>query len=187
MRVVLFIGHRGVGTGASWEHLDEHELAHKAACAIGATLMLRGHQPFVITGEGDDYLSERVRLATANKPDLAFCLHFNSHENPEADGCEVFYDPDDTTALGLAMLVAPRIAAGTGVRLRHEADGGVAVDDELLVLNAMVEVCPTAYLEPLFLSNAHDREMLTRAGYFADLARAVADTVDLWERIGGGP
>lgn len=184
MRVVLFVGHKGVGTGASWECLDEHELAQKAAIAIGCTLMLRGHQPFVVTGEGTNSIEQRVRLAECEAPDLAIACHFNAHDT-DADGCEVLYHPDPPDALGFAMLLAPRVAGATGVRMRHPNQTGVVARDDLRLLNYMRRICQTVILEPLFLTSATDRAVLTAPDYWRNLASGVADSVDFWQQIGG--
>jgi len=84
------------------------------------------------------------------------------------------------------MLLAPRVALATDVRLRHEADSGVVCRSDLKLLNYMRRVCPTVILEPLFLSSAVDRAALAAVDYWGNLGRAVADTVDLWEQMGGG-
>lgn len=189
MRVVIFIGHKGVGTGAVHGELDEHELAQKAAIGIGCTLMVRGHQPFVITGEGTNSIEQRVRLAEKEQPDVALTCHFNAFDDPENKyhsdcGCEVLYHPADTESQALAMLLAPRIAGYTGVRLRHENHAGTVPRDSgrgSRILKYMLAAgIPFAYLEPLFLTDPGDRMTLRQPGYFLALSRAVADALELW-------
>ena len=189
MRVVIFVGHKGVGTGAAHGDLDEHELAQKAAIGIGCTLMVRGHQPFIVTGEGSDYIEERVRLAEQEHPDVALTCHFNAFDDPENRhdtdrGCEVLYHPADKESLALAMLLGPRLAEYTGVRLRHENHAGTVPRDSgrgSRILKYMLTAgIPFAYLEPLFLTDPGDRIILQTPGYFRNLSRAIADALELW-------
>ena len=181
MRVVIFVGHKGVGTGATHGNLDEHELAQKAAIAIGCTLMVRGYQPFIVTGEGSDYVEQRIRLAEKEHADVAVSCHFNSVDAQGPDGCEVLYHEDDSEAMALAMLTAPRIANHTGVRLRHESDAGTVPRHNLRLLRYMAHAhLPCVILEPLFLSNAGDRATVQTAGYFLSLSRAVVDALEVW-------
>jgi len=179
MRVVLFVGHKGVGTGATWEHLDEHELAHKAAISIGATLLMRGHDPFVVTGQGTNYIEQRVSLAAELAPDCAISCHFNAHDS-DAHGCEVLYHPHDTSALGLAMMLGNKVADQTEVRQRHPDTCGAFPRPGLKLLRYMKRVCPTVILEPLFLTSAIDRAVLDGPRYWQNLARAAGDALHVW-------
>ena len=189
LRIVLFVGHRGPGTGAQDDPLtayneDEFDNAQKAACAIGAFLLLKHHQPLVITGEGDDYLAERVRLALKCRPDLAIACHFNAHENEQAHGCEVLFHPDDEQAAALALACAAKIAAETGVRLRHPESCGTVTRTGLKVLNLMLGAgIPTVVIEPLFLTNPDEQRKLAHPRYFSDLARGVSDAIGMWAEV----
>ena len=189
LRIVLFVGHRGPGTGAQDDPLtayneDEFDNAQKAACAIGAFLLLQHHQPLVITGEGDDYLEERVRLALRCNPDLAIACHFNAFDDPQAHGCEVLSHPDDEQAAALALACAAKIAAETGARLRHPEDCGTVRRTDLKVLNLMLGAgIPTVIIEPLFLSNPDDQRKLAHPRYFSDLARGVSEAIGLWAEV----
>ena len=186
LRVVLFVGHRGPGTGAQDDpgtayNEDEFDNAQKAACAIGAFLLLQHHQPLVITGEGDDYIEERVRLALACRPDLAIACHFNAHKDEQAHGCEVLFHPDDEEAAALALACAAKIAAETGVRLRHLEHCGTVTRTGLKLLNLMLGTgIPTVIIEPLFLTNPDEQRKLAHPRYFSDLARGVSEAIGMW-------
>ena len=183
LRVALFVGHRGPGTGASCEGVDEFEQAQKAACAIGAALMLRGHQPFICTGQGEHYIEQRALLAETCKVDVAISCHFNAHES-DAHGCEVLHHPDDEEAAGLALACAANICQRTGVWLRHPETVGVVPRDDLRVLNYMHSSrIPTVLIEPLFLTNEDDRAKLAHPDYFRDLSKAVVDSLELWAAV----
>lgn len=190
LRVALFVGHRGPGTGAQDDpatayNEDEFDNAQKAACAIGAFLLLRHHQPLVITGEGDDYLTERVRLALESRADIAIACHFNAHENPQAHGCEVLFHPEDATGSSeLALACAAKIAAETGARLRHPESCGTVTRTGLKVLNLMLGAgVSTVIIEPLFLSNPDDQRRLAEPRYFSDLARGVCGAIGMWAEV----
>ena len=187
LRVALFVGHRGPGTGAQDDPLtayneDEFDNAQKAACAIGAFLLLQHHQPLVITGEGDDYLEERVRLALKSRADLAIGCHFNAVADEQAHGCEVLFHPEDTVgASELALACAAKIADETGVRLRHPESCGTVTRIGLKVLNLMLGAgVPTVIIEPLFLSNPDDQRKVAHPRYFSDLARGVCGAIGMW-------
>lgn len=192
LRVALFVGHKGPGTGAPDDpktayNEDEFDNAQKAACAIGAFLLLQHHQPLVITGEGADYLEERVRLALKSRADIAIACHFNAHENEQAHGCEVLFHPGCTVGSGeLALACAAKIAAETGVRLRHPEDCGTVKRTGLKVLNLMLGAgVPTVIIEPLFLSNPDDQCKVAHPRYFSDFARGVASAIALWAEFWG--
>ena len=189
LRVALFVGHKGPGTGAQDDPLtpyneDEFDNAQKAACAIGANLLLRHHQPLVITGEGDDYLVERVRLALKSRCDLAIGCHFNAVADRRANGCEVLAHPADESSWALASVLANHIAQRTGVELRHKGSFGTVEVGGLAVLSAMFKAkTPAAIIEPLFLSNEEDQQVLASDGYWRDLATAVCDAIDIWAAV----
>ena len=190
LRVALFVGHRGPGTGAQDDPLtayneDEFDNAQKAACAIGAFLLLQHHQPLVITGEGDDYLNERVRLALVSHADIAIACHFNAHENPDAHGCEVLFHPRDNVGSSeLALACAAKIADETGVRLRHPGSCGTVARTGLKVLNLMLDAgVPTVIIEPLFLSNPDDQSKVAHPRYFSDLARGLCGAIGMWAEV----
>lgn len=187
LRVALFVGHRGPGTGAQDDPLtayneDEFDNAQKAACAIGAFLLLRHHQPLVITGEGDDYIAERVRLVLGCSPDLAIACHFNAAADDQAHGCEVLFHPEDITGSSeLALACAAKIASTTGVHLRHPEDCGTVKRRDLKLLNLMLGTdIPTVIIEPLFLTNPDDQRKLGNPRYFSDLARGVSEAIGMW-------
>ena len=189
LRVVLMVGHRGVGTGAAWHddeyHLDEFDLAAKAVIAIGDALMSRGHQPLPVTGEGShDYLAQRARMAEACRPDVAISCHFNAAEDERARGVEVLYHSQIETAHNLARTLAFQVHAMTQVPLRRVEDCGTwAAEKSKYILRAMRAICPTVILEPAFLTNQWDRKTITKPGYFHLLGEAVAGAVEMWEAL----
>lgn len=182
------VGHKGVGTGASWHDdeydLDEFDLAAKAVVAIGDALMSRGHQPLPVTGEGSDYLAERARMAEMCRPDLAISCHFNAVEDDRARGCEVLYHSQIETAHNLARTMAFQVSSFTRVPLHRPKDCGTwAAEAEKVILRHMRRICPTVILEPLFLTNRADRRALTQQGYWHLLGEAVAGSVEMWEAL----
>ncbi len=189
LRIVLFVGHGGPGTGAQDDPLtayneDEFDNAQKAACAIGAFLLLQHHQPLIIDSDGEDYIERRVQFALKCNPDLAIACHFNAFDDPQAHGCEVLSHPDDEQAAALALACAAKIAAETGARLRHPEDCGTVRRTNLKVLNLMLGAgIPTVIIEPLFLSNPDDQRKLAHPRYFSDLARGVSEAIGLWAEV----
>lgn len=184
LRVALFVGHRGPGTGAASHGVDEFEQAQKAAVAIGAALMLRGHQPFVCTGQGENYLEQRALLAEVCRPDVAVSCHFNAATDVRAHGCEVLCHTDDESAAGLALACAANICNRTGVYLRHADEVGVVRRSDLKILNYMhSSQIPAVLIEPLFLTSEANRRTLADVDYFRHLSAAVADSIDLWAAV----
>jgi len=184
LRVALFVGHKGPGTGASCEGVDEFEQAQKAAVSIGVALMLRGHQPFVCTGQGEHYLEQRCLLAETCRPDVAISCHFNAHEDERAHGCEVLYHPEDESAETLALACAANICQRTGVHLRHAEQVGTVPRNDLKVLNYMhSSKIPTVLIEPLFLTNEANRRTLAHEDYFRHMSKAVVDSIELWSAV----
>ena len=184
LRVALFVGHRGPGTGAACEGVDEFEQAQKAAVAIGAALMLRGHQPFICTGQGEHYLEQRALLAEACRPDVAIACHFNAATDERAHGCEVLHHADDESAASLALACAANICNRTGVHMRHADTCGTVPKTTLKVLNYMhSSQIPAVLIEPLFLTNEANRRTLAGPDYFRNLSGAVGDSIDLWAAV----
>ena len=183
LRVALFVGHKGPGTGAACYDVDEFEQAQKAAIAIGGTLMLRGHQPFICTGQGEHYLEQRALLAEICRPDVAVACHFNAHGS-SANGCEVLFHPEDGSAESLALACAANITVRTGVHLRHADRCGTVPRADLKIRNYMhSSQIPTVLIEPLFLTSEPNRQTLAGPDYFRNLAGAVADSVELWAAV----
>lgn len=183
LRVALFVGHRGPGTGSAAAGVDEYEQNQKAAVAIGAQLMLRGHQPFICTGQGEHSIEQRALLAETCKPDCAIACHFNAHDS-DAHGCEVLYHPADESASTLALTCAANIARATGVHMRHAEHCGTVQVDDLKILNYMhSSKIPAVLIEPLFLTSEPNRETLAGENYFRNLGNAVADSVVVWAAV----
>jgi len=183
LRVALFVGHKGPGTGAVCEGVDEFEQNQKAAIAIGAQLMLRGHKPFICTGQGEHYIEQRALLAEACKVDCAIACHFNAHDS-DAHGCEVLCHPADESAKTLALTCASQIARATGVHMRHGEHCGTVEVDDLKILNYMHNSkIPAVLIEPLFLTSGPNRETLAGENYYRNLGAAVADSVVLWAAV----
>ena len=181
LRVALFVGHKGPGTGAACEGVDEFGQAQKAAVSIGAALMLRGHQPFICTGQGEHYLEQRALLAEVCEPDVAISCHFNAASDERAHGCEALHHPDDESAASLALACAANIAHRTGVHMRHADTCGTVPRTDLKILNYMHNSqVPTVLIEPLFLTNEANRRTLADPDYFRHLSGAVADSVEMW-------
>ena len=182
MHIVLDPGHGGKDPGA----LGPNGTQEKAQ-TLWLALMLRmeleryGHTAY-LTRWDDKELSLQRRCDIANKEgaDVFVSLHFNGHENPQANGCETYHFPSSGTGQRLArhvqteMLYAVRnrdrgVKAGNFYVLRHTSMTAILV-------------------EPTFLTN-YEEEMWSRdtknlAKLSAGIARGIQAYFDEEENDG---
>ena len=168
MHIVLDPGHGGKDPGAIGPNGTQEKTQ-----TLWFALMLRmeleryGHSAYLTRWDDREMtLQQRCHTANRERGDIFVSLHFNGHNNPQANGCETYHFVASPKGQRLAghiqteMLYAVRnrdrgVKAGSFYVLRHTA-------------------MPAVLLEPLFVTN-FEEEMWSRDNMnLAKLAQGIA-------------
>jgi N-acetylmuramoyl-L-alanine amidase len=126
----------------------------------------------VMTRDRDQYLDigPRMETAIAAHAQLFVSIHGNSWTDPGAAGSVVLYPNEDSHPF------ADRMAAALETRLRPYAvpDDGVILRDNLWVHAVM----PAVTIEPMYLSNPREADLLQRPEVRDSIAAAVRDAIE---------
>jgi N-acetylmuramoyl-L-alanine amidase len=126
----------------------------------------------VMTRDRDRYLDigPRMETAIAAHAQLFVSIHGNSWTDPGAAGSVVLYPNEDSHPF------AGRMAAALERRLKPYAvpDDGVILRDSLWVHAVM----PAVTIEPMYLSNPHEADLLQRPEVRDSIAAAVRDAIE---------
>jgi N-acetylmuramoyl-L-alanine amidase len=126
----------------------------------------------VMTRDRDEYLDIGPRMQTAISAGarLYVSIHGNSWTDPSANGSVVLYPNEDSHPF------ADRMSAALEQRLKPYA---VANDGTILRDNLWVHATmPAVTIEPMYLSNPHEADLLTRPDVRDAIAAAVRDAVE---------
>lgn len=159
-RIAIDAGHGGKDPGAvSPSGIKESEISRKIASLVEKILSGLGAEVYRVY-EPDKKTDLKTRASKANsaKANLLISIHLNSSKNPEACGCEVLYS-DLMAETGrkskrLAEILVREISSSLGVKCR----GAKVRNDLSLLRNSQI---PAVIVEPLFLSNPEEEEMLS--------------------------
>lgn len=196
IRVVLFPGHKGPGTGAVSDGYDEWETNADLANVIGAHLVATGryHAPQA-TGGGSSHITSRVQCALGFNPDLALSIHLNANEGTPGTGTEAWFhtpdpgEPEPTHSGKLATYLSGYVAAALELRDRGPKRYIPPTPEErrlgtrrtISLLEKLHGVCPVALLEVCFINNPADRAALYGEAFGHErVAGAVGHALDDW-------
>lgn len=166
MRISLGPGHTltGKGTGAVG-FINESKENRVMFDLIKNYLEKDGHTVYNCTVDKDDnYLKKQVALANKNKADVAVQIHFNSSDNPSANGAEVLYVSEK------GKVFAQRVQNKLATKFKNR---GVVKRDNLYWLNNCV--APTILIEVCFVSSKNDTDIYNANKN--EIARLIAEGI----------
>jgi N-acetylmuramoyl-L-alanine amidase len=136
------------------------------------SLLERDRVQVVLTRDRDQYLdiSPRMETAIAAHAQLFVSIHGNSFGDPTANGSVVLYPNESSHPFADVMSAAlARRLGPLGV-----ADDGVILRDNLWVHATM----PAVTIEPMYLSNPREADLLLQPAVRGDIAAAVRDAIE---------
>ncbi|MFA5880074.1 MAG: N-acetylmuramoyl-L-alanine amidase [Candidatus Margulisiibacteriota bacterium] len=167
--IVIDAGHGGNDPGAiAADNKYEKEFTLEIAKLVKEYLE-KEHIKVILTRDLDKdiTLQERVYIANNAQAKLFLSIHFNAYTNNYANGTETYYfKPGEKL---LAESVHNEILNALGLRNN-------GIKQARLFVNRFSTI-PSTTVEPLYLSNEREYNMLKESGFKAKLARAIADGI----------
>jgi len=150
--------------------LDTAKLVKKSLEQMGYAVMLtRTNDVFIELGD-------RAKFANKRNPKLFVSIHYNSAQNKDADGIEVFYYKSDEDkkrseeSKTLGKRVLNRCIECTAAKSRGVKHGNFAVIRETDM--------PAILIEGGFLTNAAERKKIKTQAYLKKLASGIAQGIN---------
>lgn len=192
LRVVLFPGHHGPGTGATSDGYDEWQIVSNLTNVVGAHLVAKDWNVCQATGGGGSYITRRAEYATDACPDVAISIHLNANAGRPGTGTEVWYlkappgTPEPTSSGKLATLLSGYVSNQLNLRDRGPKPYTWLLDGEgrrIRLLELMNEICPCVLLEVCFLNNPADRAKLLEEPFgMEEVALGIGHALEDWVR-----
>ena len=161
--------------------LVEAEATRSLAASLAAELRARGAEPFeMVAAQGDPDSAARAKQANDAGAEILISLHLNSHPDPSADGASSYYFGSDTwisqSGRALAELIQDELTRRLGLR-----DGRAHAKSLPLLRETRM---PAVHVEPCFLTNPREEELLRDERFRRRVAEAIAEAVDRFFRAG---
>lgn len=192
LRVVLFPGHHGPGTGATCGEHDEWQIASNLCNVVGAHMVAKGWSVAQATGGGASYITRRVEYAKDAEPDVAVSVHLNSNTGTPGTGVEAWFlqppagTPEPTPSGKLATYLSGHVSQRLGLRDRGPKPYTRPYTGEgrpIKLLELMPEVCPCVLLEVCFLNSPADMAVLLEEPFgMEEVALGIGHALDEWAR-----
>lgn len=190
--ILIDVGHGGVDSGTSYGDLYEKDINLQIAKQLyqqltkaGYTVALNRNNDIALSDENrwlDNRsrhirdLAQRKNLAKEIGPQMLLSLHVNWASNPRRRGAILLHQDTEQSYM-LAELLQNSLNKLTGTNnqpvrgktyymLRHN-------------------YCPSVIVEMGFISNAHDREMLTNPKAQEKIAQAITEAVSEYVKLSG--
>lgn len=174
--VVIDPGHGGEDGGCTRGSVDEKQVNMEIAKAVEARLKEMGYQ-VLLTRASDEAmtLEERVQFAESANADAFISIHQNACEYSNVKGAETWYNTQNAgeDSERLARLVQMYMTQASGID-----DRGVLEDETLYVIRE--NTMPSCLVETGFLSNASERNNLTKQEYQDKIADGIASGINLF-------
>ncbi|MDO4331838.1 MAG: N-acetylmuramoyl-L-alanine amidase [Eubacteriales bacterium] len=176
--VVVDAGHGGIDEGCSSGGVLEKDVNLQIALLVREELENMGFR-VVMTRDSDTYLPKEARAEMANlyMADAYISIHQNSYEDVSAKGVETWYDETDGERDNkrLAQLVHRYVLKNTQAQERElKGDAQLCVTGQTIM--------PACLIETGFLSNDAERGLLTSEEYQKQIARGIAEGIELFFR-----
>jgi N-acetylmuramoyl-L-alanine amidase len=173
--VAISAGHSEDNPGA-FNHilgLEEHNEANKIVFLF-RDIVCEEWEVIIPSGS----LEEKAEFINEYSPDIAIDLHFNSFKDPKVGGTEVLYEKSDKSGKLLAQHIQDSLLYHLGLRDRKikacvYRDGKVVEKWKFLSLIYR----PSVIVEPLFLSNAKEAELLLNLNFRIKIAFALKEGI----------
>ena len=175
-RIAIDPGHGpGDDGNADPDGRAEAAIALSLSEALAAELSRRGAAPSLLRGEGENPSgSDRARAANDLSADVCISVHLNGDGDPGAEGSTCFYFGTDTShspaGQRLADLIQERLASDLGLMDGRTHPLAIALLRETRM--------PAVQVEPCFLTNSKEAELLANPDFRERVARAIADGVE---------
>ncbi|HEX2030661.1 MAG TPA: N-acetylmuramoyl-L-alanine amidase [Actinomycetota bacterium] len=150
--------------------LTEAEAAVALSERLAEQLRALGAEPLLLR-EPDETpdASERADRANRGDAEVLISLHLNRHEDPSAEGSSSYYfgrlDSVSVAGQALAELVQEEVVAATGLR-----DGRTHPKSFPILRETRM---PAVHLEPCFITNPKEEQLLTEDPFLRDAAAAI--------------
>jgi N-acetylmuramoyl-L-alanine amidase len=153
----------------------EADVAWQLADLLAGELRGRGAEPLMLRARDEDpSISERAARANAAGADVLLAIHLNDHADPAAEGSSTYYfgrqDSYSLAGRALADVVQEELVARTGLK-----DGRTHPKSFPILRESTM---PAVQLEPCFLTNPKEEQLLGEDRFRRELAGAVADALE---------
>ncbi|MGH2682020.1 MAG: N-acetylmuramoyl-L-alanine amidase [Actinomycetota bacterium] len=155
--------------------LVEGDVTWHLAHLLAEELRYRGAEPVLLRGGDEDPApSERATRANAAGADVLVAIHLNSHPDPAAEGSSSYYfgrlGSYSLAGRALAEVVQEELVAGTGLK-----DGRTHPKAFPILRESAM---PAVQLEPCFLTNPKEEQLLGEDRFRRELVAAVARALE---------
>lgn len=180
--IVISAGHYPGSPGVCANDLIEFNVAEAVVMQLSILLRDAGYLVVKVSG----MLSEKIRNANEAKPDAAVEIHFNGHTDPTSNGTECLHGSNPRDKI-LAGHIQIQLIKRLGLRDRGvkfaDYQGTPDVIDEC-AFSRLIDA-PATYVEPCFLTNPKEAELLKDSSYLYKIAVAVFEGIR--DFLGDGP
>jgi N-acetylmuramoyl-L-alanine amidase len=155
--------------------LAEQDAAYRLAARLAVELRARGAEPIMLrTPAENPSAEERVGRAKTSNADALLSIHLNSHEDPSAEGSSSYYfgrlGSVSVPGKALAQFIQEELSEWTGVR-----DGRTHPMSFPLLRETPM---PAVQVEPCFVTNPKEEQLLTEEPFQSDVARALVRALE---------
>lgn len=175
MKITIDAGHGGYYPGCVSDKLYEKDIVLELGILLKEKLKENGHEVQLTRKEDNDIrLWERCQKANRFESDIFISLHINAHENKKPNGCETLYFPESEKGKILAECIQKEL-----VKKLNCFDRGIKERGTLVVLK--YTQMPAVLIEPLFLSNPKEKELIKQDYYKKAIVDSIAIGVGSYE------
>lgn len=165
--------------------MTEADAGWLVAAALAQELARRGANPFLLRSRGTDPAeADRAHAANGAGAEVLVTVHMNSHREPGAEGATVFYAGHEgwfsPAGQRLAELIQDELVMRLGLK-----DG--RTHPKWLPLLRQTRM-PAVHVEPCFITNPREEELLGMDDFREAVASAIATGVERFfgARVGAG-
>lgn len=175
--IILDPGHGGKDDGNNSQLIAEKSLTLKYAQSVKENLEANGFK-VLMTRDDDQFvsLSERSGITENKGEAILLSLHFNSHDDSDVSGMEVYVPKGDEERSLKSRKMAEslqRVFSNNKITFRSEMK-----DAEFWMLKE--SDCPAVVLELGFLSSATDRGLITSSAYMEQTVKKITQSILLY-------
>jgi N-acetylmuramoyl-L-alanine amidase len=155
--------------------LREADVTMGLADMLAGELQARGARPALLRETGNDPdVSARASRANEAAADALISLHLNSHADTSAEGSSSYFfgrlGTSSVAGQTLAELIQDEVTAATGLRDGRTHPKAFAILRETRM--------PAVQVEPCFITNPKEEQLLTEEPFLRELARALATALE---------
>jgi N-acetylmuramoyl-L-alanine amidase len=155
--------------------LREFDVTMSLAEMLAVELRARGAEPELLREAGHDpEISARAARANEAVADALISLHLNSHQDPSAEGSSSYFfgrlGTSSVAGQTLAELIQDEVTAATGLRDGRTHPKAFAILRETRM--------PAVQVEPCFITNPKEEQLLSEEPFLRELARAMATAME---------